>query len=392
MREDQIFLLPGPTPVPPQSLRSMSSPMINHRGPAFKEILEEVTPQIQKIMETKNDVFILTASGTGGMEAAVANFTSPGDKVLVASIGSFGERFKKICERYGTVVDFIDFPWGTAIDPEVIREKLNKDKKREIKAIFLQHNETSTGVINDLKAVSEARGEHPALLIVDAVSGLAAGELKTDAWNLDVVISGSQKAFMIPPGLAMISVSQRAWEVAQKSTNPVFYFDLKQYKEFLSKGQTPWTPAISLFYALKESLQLMLEEGLDNILKRHRLHRDMVRAGVKAIGLELLASDEVASPAVTAVIAPEGIQVNAIRSLMQNKYNVALAGGQGKLKNKIFRIGHLGYVKPTDIFAALASLELVLTELGLKVDLGVGVRAAQRVLLERSGENAHTSQ
>lgn len=385
MREKQILLLPGPTPVPPRVLRAMAAPAINHRGPEFKELLFEVTEGVKKIYQTENDLFLLTASGTGAMEAAVANFVNEGDKVLVASIGAFGDRFAKICAQYGALVDKLDYQWGTAVNPEDIKAKLLDDTKKEIKAVFVQHNETSTGVLNDIKAISQARGDHPALLIVDAISGLAAAELLTDDWGLDVVISGSQKAFMMPPGLATISVSKRAW-AAYSAESPKFYFDLKPYKEYFEKGQPPWTPAISLVQGLRESLQIMLEEGLENIIRRHYLHRDMVRAAIKAIGLELLAQDQVASPAVTAVKSPAGILPSTITGKMREKYNVVVAGGQAKLKDEIFRIGHLGYVQPADLLAALAALEMVLRDEGIDVKLGSAVAAAQQVLEEKGGK------
>ncbi|KKM11551.1 class V aminotransferase [Clostridiales bacterium PH28_bin88] len=384
MWEKQVLLIPGPTPVPSQVLRAMGAPAINHRGPEFKALIQEVTVGLKEVYQTKSDVVVLSSSGTGAMEAAVANFLSPGDKALVVSIGNFGERFKKLCKIYGVDLEAMDFPWGTAADPQAVARRLAEDTGHQIKAVLVQYNETSTGVLNDIKAISEARGNHPALLIVDAISALAAAELKTDEWNLDVVISGSQKAFMIPPGLAMVSVNARAWEVAAENTNRKFYFDLQAARDSLKSGQTPYTPAVSLFVGLREALRMMLEEGLPAMLARHALYRDMVRAGVKSLGLELLAGDAVASPAVTAIKVPAGFKPADINKRMREKYGVVLAGGQGKLKEDIFRIGHLGYVQPVDLFAAFAALELVLKELGIPVTLGAGVAAVQQVLAERS--------
>lgn len=383
MWENPIFLLPGPTQVPPRVLRAMSAPMVNHRGPKFKELLDECIPGIQKILQTKNDICLLTSSGTGGMEAAVANFIGRGEKAIVVSVGSFGYRFKALCDKYGVEAELMDFTWGTAADPQKVKERLQQDQNHEIKAILIQHNETSTAVLNDIEAISKAKGNHPALLIVDAISGLAAADLQTDNWGIDVVIAGAQKAFMIPPGLAMVSVSDRAWEAAEKINSQSLYFDLKAYKEFLQKGQTPYTPAISLVFGLKEALNIMLEEGLENIFKRHILYRDMVRQGVKALGLDLFVADDIASPAVTAVKAPEGIPAGEITRIMREDYNVVLAGGQQHLKDKIFRIGHLGYVQPMEIIAALAALELTLEKLGFKVTRGAAVTAAEKVLKER---------
>lgn len=382
--ENQILLLPGPTPIPPRVLRAMGAPMINHRGPAFKAMLEEITAELKDIFQTKNDVLILTCSGTGGMEAGVANVLSPGEKALVISVGAFGERFAKICKAYGVQAEVMSYPWGTPADPNDVARRLAADGAHEIKAILVQHNETSTGVLNDLAAISQARGDHPALLIVDSVSGMVAADIKTDAWGLDVVITGAQKAFMVPPGLAMVSVSPRAWQRVEACQNSRFYFDFKAYQEFYGIGQTPFTPAVATIYGLYESLKMLREEGLAQAQARHALYRAMVRAGVKALGLELVASDAAASPAVTAVKAPSGISPGAITTLMREKYSVIIAGGQGKLKETTFRIGHLGYVQVTDLLAAMAALELVLEECGLAIQKGAGVRAAQEVLQKDS--------
>ncbi|MBC7336521.1 MAG: alanine--glyoxylate aminotransferase family protein, partial [Clostridia bacterium] len=250
---------------------------------------------------------------------------------------------------YDVEPEVLTYEWGTAARAEDVAERLRRDTAGEIKAILVQHNETSTGVLNDLEAISRARGDHPALLIVDAISGLVAADLKTDAWGLDVVITGSQKAFMIPPGLAMLSVSQRAWEAAARCKNRRYYFDLQAAKEFFAKGQTPFTPAVSVFFGLREALKMLRAEGLAAAFARHRLYRDMIRAGVKALGLELLAPDEIASPAVTAVKTPAGLTPRDIRTPLREKYGVVTAGGQGKLSDSIFRFGHLGYVDPTDL-------------------------------------------
>lgn len=386
MPESQILFLPGPTPVPSRVLRAMAAPAINHRGPEFRELLYEVTEGVKEIFQTKNDLFILTTSGTGAMEAAVVNFLAPGDKAVVVSIGAFGERFKDICRNYGVEVIPLDFPWGEAADARAVEEILAGDQNKEIKAILVQHNETSTGVLNDIEAISRARGDHPALIIVDAISGLAAADLKTDAWNLDVVLGGSQKAFMMPPGLAMISVSARAWEAYERCNNHRYYFDLGEAKKFLANGQTPFTPAVSLFYALKEALLMMREEGLPAIIARHAVYRDMVRAACRALGLELLASDRTASPAVTAVKVPAGLRPADITGPSREKFGVVFAGGQGKLKNDIFRIGHLGWVEFRDLFAGIGVLELVLREKRNNVVLGAGVAAAQKVYEERKAK------
>ncbi|HAA89717.1 MAG: Aminotransferase, class V [Thermoanaerobacterales bacterium 50_218] len=381
MEEKQYLMLPGPTPVPPRVLRAMARPMINHRGPEFKALFEEVTAGLKEVFRTQNEIIIFPSAGTGAMEAAVVNFVSPGDKVVVVSIGVFGERFAEIARRFGAQVEKLDFPWGSAADPEALAELIAKDKEKEIKAVFVTHNETSTGVTNDLCALRKAIGDHPALFIVDAVSGLGAVELETDQWNLDVVVAGSQKSFMVPPGLSFLSVSERAWKVTEKCTNSRYYWDIRAAKNYAEKGQTPYTPALPQLAALAESLKIIKKEGLDNIHARHRRHRDMVRTAVRAIGLGLLAPDEVASPALTAVIPPEGIGADEVRKVLHQEFNVVVAGGQQTLKNKIFRIGHLGYVQDLDIIAVIAALEMALVRCGYQVELGKGVRAAQEVLL-----------
>lgn len=382
MRGEQYLLLPGPTPVPDKVLRAMSMPMINHRGPEFKELLFEVTEGVKKIYATKENVLIYPSSGSGVLEAAVVNFISPGDKVLAVSIGVFGDRFAKIAAEFGANVQKMAVPWGQAADPQAIKEILDNDKNHAIKAVLITHNETSTGVFNDLKAIREATSDHPALFMVDAVSGLGAVDLRMDAWNLDVVVSGSQKAFMLPPGMGFMAFNEKALKKHQKSTNAKFYWDVTAGLKYLEKGQTPYTPAISLFYGLRESLALMQEEGLDNTLARHKRYRDMVRAGVKEMGLKLLADDRNASCAVTSVIAPEEIGGNKIRKYMLDEFNMVVAGGQQNLDNVIFRIGHLGYVRELDLLAVLAALEITLVRLGCQVNLGTGLKKVETMLLE----------
>ena len=379
-QEKQYLQLPGPTAVPPQVLRALSQPMINHRGSEFKELFEEVTLGVQKTFKTQNTVLIFPAAGTGGLETAIVNFISPGEKVLVASIGVFGNRFAEIAAKFGVQVEKIEFEWGSAIDTAKITERLAADRDGEFKAVIVTHNETSTGVTNNLPAVRKAMGGHPALLMVDAVSSMGAVDLRTDEWGLDVVVTGAQKAFMLPPGLTFVSVSDRAWEVAKKCTNYKYYWDLASAKKYLEKGQTPYTPALPLLSGLRESLKLMHGEGLEQAFVRHSRMRDMIRAAMRALGLQLLAADEVASPAVTAVFTPPDIEANQLRKVISKKYNVVLAGGQQKLDNKIFRVGHLGWVQPLDIVATVAAIEMALMDCGYNLELGSGVRAAQQVL------------
>ena len=381
--EQQYLLLPGPTPVPASVLRAMNKPMINHRGPEFRELMAEVTDGVKKIYQTKNDLVIFPAAGTGAMEAAIVNFISPGDKVLAISIGVFGDRFAKIAAEFGADVQKLDFPWGQQADPDVVSNVISRDKEKRIKAVLVTHNETSTGVVNDIKAISESIGDHPAIIIVDAVSGLGAMELPTDEWGLDVVVSGSQKAFMLPPGLSFMSVSPRAMETSKNCKNHKYYWDLESALKYLQKGQTPYTPALSLFFGLQEALRLLLEEGLDNVIKRHRYCRDLVRAGIKAMGLTPMADDAIASCSLTSVLAPEGIGANTIRRMLWERFEVVVAGGQQRLDDVIFRIGHLGFVRPLDLLASLAALEIVLYENGFPIKIGEGITKVQELFIKK---------
>lgn len=377
---EQYLLLPGPTPVPERVVRAMSRPLVNHRGPEFKEIIAQVTEGIKKVYRTNHNVLIYPASGTGGLEAAVVNFISPGDKVLAISIGVFGDRFAEIARIFGAQVHKVEFPWGRAADSETIRDILRKDSGHQIKAILVTQNETSTGVFNDVQAISQAREEHPALLMVDAVSGLAAVDLHMDKWRLDVVISGSQKAFMIPPGLSFMAFNEKALEVHQNCSNARYYWDLDLGMIYLNKGQNPVTPPISLYFGLAEALSMVFEEGLDQVLKRHRNYRTMIRGAIKAMGLELLADDSCASTALTSVIAPGRKGANLIRKALLEEFNIALAGGQQSLDDVIFRIGHLGYVRELDLLSVIAALEIILLKNGFALEIGAGVRRAQEFL------------
>lgn len=381
--EDQLMLLPGPTPVPTNILRAMSQPMVNHRGTEFKEILEYCTEGVKKVYQTKNDLIIYPSAGSGGLEAAVVNFISPGDKVLAITIGVFGDRFAKIAAEFGADVTRLDFEWGKKADPEVVRQAIAADAEKKYKAILVTHNETSTGVVNDIKAIRDAIGDHPAMVLVDAVSGLGAMDLKTDQWNLDVVVSGSQKAFMIPPGLSFMSISPKALKAAASCTNRKFYWDVDAALKYLKKGQTPYTPAITMFYGLQEALTMMLDEGLEQVINRHRFSRDLIRAGVKGMGLTPFVADDAASCSVTSVLAPEGFSANKIRKHLQQRFNVVIAGGQQNLDDVIFRIGHLGYVPQLDLLKALAGLEIALYEMGVPVKLGAGLQKAQEMMIQK---------
>ncbi len=350
--------IPGPTPLPPEVQEALSRQMIGHRSKACADIVAEVTPSLQEMFGTKADMLILTASGTGAMEAAVANFLSPDDEALVVSVGKFGERFGKIARVYGANVTQLDFPYGQAADPQVIAGALAANPR--YKAVFVTHNETSTGVTNDLSEIGKIVKQYPALLIVDSVSGASALPLEMDRWGLDVVVSGAQKGWMIPPGLAFIAVNKRAWAAHATATMPRFYFDLSAARKSAAKNQTPYTPAVGLLFGLQEALRLMRQEGFAQVIERHRRIGERTRAGVKKLGLQLFADEAHASNSVTAVRAPEGVSAEDLRARLLADYDILVAGGQGELKGHIFRIGHLGWVSEKDIDEVLQALSEIL--------------------------------
>lgn len=356
--------IPGPTPVPEEVLESMRAQMINHRGPDFKALVERVTDRLMKLFQTENDLFVLTCSGTGAMEASIVNTLSPGDRVLALVIGAFGQRYSEIATAFGAEVSTITAPYGEAINPEDVREALEADDS--IKAVLVTHNETSTGVTNDLASISRIVDEEDRILLVDAISSIGSIDLPVDAWACDVVVTASQKGWMSPPGLAMASVSPRAWAAYREAKMPRYNWDFAKAKSYLENGQTPWTPALSTFYALDTGLEIMAKEGLPNIIERHAAVTRRAREGVRALGLSLLARDEVASNTVTAVNRPEGIDVAELLKVIREDYNVVLAGGPGALAGKIFRIGHLGHVTEEDIDDVLTALGQALEKLGYR--------------------------
>jgi aspartate aminotransferase-like enzyme len=347
--------IPGPTPCPPEVLEAMGKQIINHRGGQFGDILKRITDKMKKLYQTKNDLYILTGSGTGSLEAAIVNMLSPGDKVLSAANGVFGNRFADIAEGFGADVTRLKFEWGKPVDPDALRKALKADPK--IKTVLITHNETSTGVTNDLKAIAAAINEFDKLILVDAISSLGCIDLQTDAWKCDVVVTGSQKGWMVPPGLAMVSISERGWKAHAQARIPRFYWDFTKAKSYLEKNQTPWTPGISILFALDVSLDMMLKEGLANIFARHAKLGDMTRKGVKALGLTIFPTDEkYASNTVTAINASEKMNVSKLQQILREEYKVVVSGGQGDLTGKIFRIGHLGWVTEADIKETLAAI------------------------------------
>ncbi|MEH2080824.1 MAG: alanine--glyoxylate aminotransferase family protein [Nostoc sp.] len=380
MNDKLMLMIPGPTPVPEAALLALAKHPIGHRTSEFSNILAEVTENLKWLHQTQSDVLMLNVSGTGAVEAGIINFLSPGDRILVGSNGKFGERWVEVGQAYGLNVEEVKVEWGKPLDPAVFAEKLQADSQKQIKAVIITHSETSTGVLNDLETINRHVKEHgEALIIVDAVTSLGAFNLPVDAWGLDIVASGSQKAYMIPPGLGFVSVSPKAWEAYKTAKLPKYYLDLGKYRKATAKNTTPFTPPVNLIVALHTTLRIMKEEGLESIFARHERLKNATRAAIKGLNLPLLAADNSASPAITAV-APQGIEPDKIRSLMKKRFDIALAGGQDHLSNKIFRIGHLGFVSDRDILSCIASLEVTLRELGYEdFTPGSGIAAAVKV-------------
>ncbi|MBE9050090.1 alanine--glyoxylate aminotransferase family protein [Nostocales cyanobacterium LEGE 11386] len=375
-----MLMIPGPTPVPEAALLALAKHPIGHRTSEFSNIMAEVTENLKWLHQTQSDVLMLNVSGTGAVEAGIINFLSPGDRILVGSNGKFGERWVEIGQAYGLHVEAITAEWGKPLDTTLFAEKLQADSQKQIKAVIITHSETSTGVLNDLETINRHVKEHgEALIIVDAVTSLGAFNLPIDSWGLDVVASGSQKGYMIPPGLGFVSVSPKAWEAYKTAKLPKYYLDLGKYRKSTAKNTTPFTPPVNLIVALHTTLQMMKAEGLESIFARHQRLKNATRAAVRGLNLPLFGSDDYASPAITAV-APQGVEADKIRSLMNKRFDIALAGGQDHLKNKIFRIGHLGFVSDRDILSCIASLEVILCELGHEnFTPGAGIAAAARV-------------
>ena len=377
----KYLLAPGPTPVPPEVLLAMAQPMVHHRAADFAGLLGQIRQDLKWIFQTDGDVLVLTATGTGGMEGAVSNFLAPGEKALVVNGGKFGERWLKICTAYGVKVEEITVEWGSAVDPEDIRRTLSGDP--DIRAVLIQASESSTGVAHDTQAIAEIVRSYPnTLMIVDAISALGALDLRVDAWGLDVVVAGSQKAFMLPPGLAFVSVSEKAWQKAQSTQNAGFYFDVKRERKSQAKDQTAYTTSVSMIVGLAEVFRILKQEGIPQIFERHRLLARATRGAMQAIGLTLFAKDS-PSDSLTAVVAPPGVDGQAIYKNLRDHYGITSAGGQDQARGKVFRIAHMGYAGPFDTITAVSAVEMVLKGLGYSVQLGAGVGAAQEILMKK---------
>ncbi len=378
MKKYQL-MAPGPTPVPSEVLLAMAQPIIHHRTAAYEAVFADVRAGLKRLAQTKQEVVPFAASGTGAMEAAVVNTLSAGDTVAIVRAGKFADRWAELARAYGLKAIDIPAPFGETVAAERVADAL---KAGNVKAVLTQHSETSTGVLHDVRAYAEVTRRTDTILIVDAVSSLGIADLPMDAWGIDVMVSGSQKGLMLPPGLGFCALSDKAWEHAKRSTLPKYYFNITEEAKSVRKNEAHYTPAVSIILGLREVLRMLETEGLPNVFKRHDRLARATRAGVEALGLALFAKSH-PSPAITAVVAPKGIDSEAILATFSTNYNITIAGGQGEMKGKIFRLGHMGYAAEFDTIIALAALEQVLADLGIPVDFGASVAAAQKVFAEK---------
>ncbi len=377
---DKKYLFsPGPTMLPQDTLLKMAEPIIHHREPEYEGIFQEVREGLGYLFQTKNEVLVFASSGTGAMEGTVANLLSSGEKALVVRGGKFGQRWEEICRVYGIEVRPIDVEWGEAVDPNVIEDSLKEDPS--IRAVFTQATETSTGVVHPIQDIAEITGRYEeTAIVVDAITGIGVIDIPMDMWNLDVVISGSQKALMLPPGLSFVALSEKAWNFVDRSDLPKYYFDFRKQLESAKKNQSTFTPAITLVIGLRESLRKIRREGLKALFARHDLLARAIREAAKALGLELFAAES-PSNALTALKIPEGIGTDEIKSRFFEEYGITVAGGQDQAKGKIIRIAHLGYYGRLDVIMVISALEMLLREMGHQFELGAGVKAAEEVFI-----------
>src|SRR5713101_2774435 len=379
MKKYQL-MAPGPTPVPPEVLLAMARPIIHHRAAEYDALFREVREGLQRLVQTREDVLTPACTGTGAMEAAVANTLSGGDRVIVVNAGAFAQRWLAICKAYALTVVDLEAPHGETVAPERIAEAIHHNPG--VKAVLVQHSESSTGVLHDVRAYAQVTRGTDTILIVDAVSSLGIADLPMDAWGVDVVVSASQKGLMLTPGLGLVAMSEKAWAAAKRSTLPKFYLDLTEERKYAAKNEARFTPAVSIMVGLREVLRMIAEEGLPNVIRRHDRLSRATRAGAEALGLTLFPKTT-PSPALTAVQVPAGLDADRVVERFATSHNITIDGGRGPTKGKIFRIGHMGYVDDFDVTTALAALEQVLYELGQPVDFGAGLRAAQKIFAER---------
>ncbi|HEY0798954.1 MAG TPA: alanine--glyoxylate aminotransferase family protein [Candidatus Baltobacteraceae bacterium] len=375
----QLLFIPGPVTVPEPILAALARPMVDHRGPEYAAILERISQRLKPVFGTSSDVMLLGSSGTGALEAAVTNSFSPGQRLLSCPVGVFGKRLANIAKTNGMDVEMLETPLGERLDAARLAERLRADTKHEIAGILLTHNETSTGVQNDMALLSAAIGDHPATVVVDSVSGLGATEFKMDAWGFDVVAAASQKVFSVPPGMAMVAVSKRGWERFAQAQAPRFYFDLRKAREFAEQGQTPWTPPVSIAYGMDVAIDLYELEGAPHVWARHARYAEAIRAAVVAMGLDLFSAPDAHSVTVVAFKLPAGADAGAVRRTLREQYGIIIGGGQQELKGKILRIGTMGDIGAADVLDALSALEATLRGFSIDVAAGVGPRAAREV-------------
>ncbi|AXI10139.1 aminotransferase [Oceanobacillus zhaokaii] len=381
LADQQLLRIPGPSPIPPSVTRAMGQPMIGHRASETKKLLQSIKPRLKPIFGTNQEVLIIAGSGTAGLEAAVVNTVKPGDEVLVVVTGAFGERFSKICLEFNIKVHQLNVDWGEAANPEALTQALREHPG--VSVVFTTYCETSTGVLNPIDKLAKVVHEHSdALIVVDGVSCVAGVETKMDEWGIDVLVTGSQKAFMLPGGLTFIAASDRAWKVIEDNNQPSFYFNLQKYRDSIKEDSTPFTPATSLLFGLDQVLNLFDEEGLEQVYARHQLMKNMTRAAFSAHNIPLLTSDQAASPTVTAV-HPQDFSAEELRKVIKEEFGLSIAGGQQHLKGEIFRIGHMGYCSIADVLQIIGIIELGLTKIGKEIDLGKGVKAAQEIYLQQ---------
>jgi len=374
--QKSLLFIPGPVAVPEPVLAAMAKPLINHRGPEYARLLRSIVERMKPIFGTTGDVLLLGSSGTGSLEAAVTNMFGPGDTLLACPTGVFGERIAAIAKTWGCTVEILETPWGAGVDPDALAARLRADREKKITGILLTHNETSTGVQIDLGELSRAIGDHPAYVVVDSVSGLGASEFRMDEWRLDVVCAASQKALAAPPGIAMVALSDRAWEKIKANKAPRFYFDLSKHKEFFEKGEPPWTPPVSVAFALDVAIDLYREEGAPKVWARHARYTAALHEAVKALGMHVFSRDGVHSVTVTGILTPEGVDNGSVLKKLLNEHGVVISGGQGKMAGKMWRWGTMGAVSEADMIGALGAFEIVLREVGYRFEWGAAVNAA----------------
>jgi aspartate aminotransferase-like enzyme len=381
-QDQQILRIPGPTPLPQSVVRAMNHPMHGHTSEETVALMQKLEEKLKPVFGTAQEVAIIGGSGTAGLETAVANAVKPGDEVVVIVTGAFGERFMDICDSHGIKAHRMDVEWGKAATPAELQKFLQMHKA--VKAVFMTHSETSTGVLNPVAELAEAiRQTSEALIIVDGVSSVGGVDVQMDAWGVDFFITSSQKSMMLAPGLAFVAISERAWKTIEANDHPRFYFDLVKYRESLAKNTTPFTPSLSLMYGLDQVLDLMHEEGLENVYARHALMKNMTRAAFKALGVPLLAEDAEASPTITAV-KPDNFKAEDFKDILKEEFNLVIASGLQKLEGEIFRVGHMGYCTPADILQAISAMEIGLQKIGKDITLGAGTIAAQKVYMDQT--------